>query len=280
MTPITLTRHGEISALLADARFDVVAAPPATRGLAWLRGAVSRFSRAAAHDHRRRTAAEALVAVRPTDLRAAAASLAGEHERRPRDVPLIVLARALGARRPVLDQVAMLTPGYFGRTEATTEATSEADDLVEDLIDTFGGGYDEVTAGRIGLLVQAHDATGRLVENALTAVQRWGPGTSTAAAVAETLRHDPPVPMLRRECLVDHDGPGGQTIPAGSVIILDVAAANRDPIVFASPDRFDPTRPNLDQVLTFGTGLRPCPGRSHAMALAIGTIEGVLDRDR
>ncbi|MBX6749122.1 MAG: cytochrome P450 [Micromonosporaceae bacterium] len=271
---LTLTRHGDVTAILADRRFDVLAAPPAPHGLAWLRGAVSRFSRGTLHA-RRRDLATALLPP-PAHLRAAATTMAADPGVTPHDVPVTVLVAALGARRAVHEQVAMVTPGYFGRVQT---GLSDVDDAVEDLVDAFDGERTEQVAAAIGLLVQAHEATGGLVTRALAALRRW-PGTAPVTAVlAETLRYDPPVPTMRRECLVDHDRPGQGRITAGTVVVLDVAAANRDPDVFADPDRFDAGRPNLDQVLTFGSGPRACPGRDHALALALGTVEGVLHRD-
>jgi hypothetical protein len=282
---LTLTRHADVAAILTDRRFDVPTAPPAPHGLAWLRGAVSRFSRGDRHAHRRGLATALLPPAPP--LRAAAAACAADPRATPQDVPVTVLAAALGARRPVREQVAVVTPGYFGRAQT---GLSDMDSAVEDLVAAFGGERTERVAAAIGLLVQAHEATGGLVTRALAALRPPGAATSElqsqhphpaariTAVLAETLRFDPPVPAMRRECLVDHDRPGLGRIPAGTVVVLDLAAANRDPDVFADPDRFDAGRPNLDQVLTFGFGPRSCPGRDHALALALGTVEGVLGR--
>jgi cytochrome P450 len=284
---LTLTRHRDVTAILVDQRFDVLTAPPAPHGLAWLRGAVARFSRGADHTRRRDLATTLLPP--PARLRAAAAALAAGSEVAPPAVPVTALAAALGARRPVHEPVATVTPGYFGRVQT---GLSEMDTAVADLVAAFGGEPTERVAAAIGLLVQAHDATGGLVTRALAALgqppgnapttERDGqpphPADRIAAVLAETLRVDPPVPTMRRECLVDHDHPGLGRVAAGTVVVLDLAAANRDPDVFADPDRFDPGRPSLDQVLTFGFGPRACPGRDHALALARGTIEGVLSR--
>jgi cytochrome P450 len=269
---ITLTRHADVVAVLADPRFDVLAAAGAPQGLAWLRGAVSRFRRGSEHTRRRALAEAALATVPPTDLRAAARTLAGGPTVAPHDVPVAVLAAALGAPGPVAGAVATITPGYFS---GVRDGQSHVDDAVRELVDALGGAANDVVAARIGLLVQAHDATGRLVETVLAALRRRSPSESLAAIVAESLRHDPPVPVMRRECLIGHERPGQGWVGEGEPIVLDVVAANRDPTVFADPERFDPARPGLDRVLTFGAGPRACPGREHALALAIGTLEGV-----
>src|SRR5690606_29789157 len=104
-------------------------------------------------------------------------------------------------------------PGYFGNVQ---NGLSDMDAAVDELVAVFGGEQSDDVAARIGLLVQAHDATGGLVTRVPAARHRLAAGP-LAAVLLETLRHDPPVPTLRRECLVDHDRPGHGRMPAGAV---------------------------------------------------------------
>ncbi|MEV0901658.1 cytochrome P450 [Actinoplanes sp. NPDC049802] len=64
-------------------------------------------------------------------------------------------------------------------------------------------------------------------------------------ALAETLRHSPPVQMIMRQPSEDVEMSGG-TVPKGATVVCLIAAANRDPRRYADPGRFDITRADLD----------------------------------
>ncbi len=77
-------------------------------------------------------------------------------------------------------------------------------------------------------------------------------------AVEELLRYDTPAPMFERWVLEDIKV-GGVDIPRGAEVALQFASANRDPEVFADPDRLDLGRdPNPH--ITFGLGIHYCLG--------------------
>ncbi len=97
-------------------------------------------------------------------------------------------------------------------------------------------------------------------------------------ALADELRADPSgIPNFVEECL-RLEGPikstfrlaladakiGGVEIPAGTIVMGSVGAANRDPRVFDDPDRFDPKRRNARRNIAFGHGEHFCPGASLA----------------
>jgi cytochrome P450 len=79
-----------------------------------------------------------------------------------------------------------------------------------------------------------------------------------ALAVEELLRYDTPLPLFERWVLEDAEV-GGVRVPRGAELGLLFGSANRDPAVFADPDRLDLARdPNPH--LSFGAGIHFCLG--------------------
>jgi cytochrome P450 len=268
-------RHADVCRILADPGYTVPevdrSSPPGTLG--WLRATASRFSNGPEHDRRRALAVEALRHVSPAGLRAAAferarAELgkAGAEDREARldDIPVSALAGALGAQGELVAipaAVRAVAAGYL--SDPTPDERCVADAAVQALIDRFGGEPDEGTASVIALLVQMAVPTATVVSRALEHAANVDGYGSIGALVAETLRFDSPARSTRR------------VGPNGVVLVLDLAAANRDGTVFRNPDRFEPDRaPGAS--LAFGHGLRACPGADHAVALACGVVEAAL----
>ncbi len=77
-------------------------------------------------------------------------------------------------------------------------------------------------------------------------------------AIEEMLRFMPPVVHFRRTASRDVEL-GGRSVCAGDKVVVFHVAANRDPAVFAEPDRFDIERSPNDH-LTFGAGPHFCLG--------------------
>ena len=78
------------------------------------------------------------------------------------------------------------------------------------------------------------------------------------AAVEESLRFDPPVLGLYRNTTRDVEL-HGVTIPSGSKVLINYAAANRDAQVFDNPDNFD-IRRDRKRHMSFGLGVHFCLG--------------------
>jgi cytochrome P450 len=93
-------------------------------------------------------------------------------------------------------------------------------------------------------------------------------------AVEETMRFFPSIFGTMRIAVEDVEL-GGVMIPAGSIVIPNTAAANRDPAVYPDPDRFDITRENGPSMLTFGGGIHYCLG-SHLARIELAEALTVM----
>ncbi len=73
---------------------------------------------------------------------------------------------------------------------------------------------------------------------------------------------------------------GGVHIPAGTVIMLCLGAANRDPRKFENPNEFRVDRKNVREHIAFGRGIHTCAGAPLARVEGQITINRLLDRTR
>lgn len=84
-------------------------------------------------------------------------------------------------------------------------------------------------------------------------------------AVEEILRFDSPVQLSARTA--KHDTVvAGTKVGRGELVVIYLAAANRDPAVFQDPNRFDIQRPNAGKHLAFAGGRHFCLGAALARA--------------
>ncbi|POY04028.1 cytochrome P450 [Mycobacterium kansasii] len=82
-------------------------------------------------------------------------------------------------------------------------------------------------------------------------------------AVEESMRHSPAACIVPRAAVDDVEF-GGHTFPAGTLVLVNTFAANRDPAIYDDADRFDITRNDLPAILTFGGGAHYCLGANLA----------------
>lgn len=177
-------------------------------------------------------------------------------------------------------------------SDETARALEAAFDLVYPVVDQrvaiqFPGLTKETQAyavsNLIGLLIQSHDATKGLLSLALLHLLRRETGGSLASGpagplasrdmdfflsfVTEVLRYDSAVHNTRR-VLTEEVHFDGVTVPKGSTVLVVVAAANRDPLVFDRPEEFDRHRSNNGSMLSFGHGIHGCIAGAYCTELA------------
>jgi len=160
--------------------------------------------------------------------------------------------------------------GYLGDLVAAKRA-EPADDLLTDLVEVTDEGErldaQELLAMTFLLLIAGYVTTVSLIGNGTLALLRHpeqldrlrADPSLVPQAVEELLRFDGPVnPGLTRFALEDLEI-GGVRIPRGDMVLLAIAAADRDPRRFPDPDRLDVGAVDPGH-LSFGHGMHYCLG--------------------
>jgi cytochrome P450 len=158
---------------------------------------------------------------------------------------------------------------YF--TELTDRRRREPrDDLLSALVAAEDQGdrlsIEELLTTCVLLLVAGHETTVNLIANGVLALVRNPEQLALLAAdaalapgtVEEVLRFDPPVQLTARVAGEDL-AVGEVRLEPGSLALLLLAAAGRDPEANPDPDRFDIRRPSPRHV-SFGHGIHFCLG--------------------
>jgi len=142
----------------------------------------------------------------------------------------------------------------------------------------------ELLATAVLLLIAGHETTTNLIGNGVYALLRHpdelarlreAPGL-LPGAIEEMLRWDSPVQGTVRVATQDTQI-GGVAVGRGALVVCAIGAANRDPAVFADPDRFDVGRSDIGH-LSFGFGAHFCLGASLARVEGEVAIRALLDR--
>lgn len=212
------------------------------------------------------------------------------------DVPVHVVGAMFGMPEALLALVSAWTRRFVegiaphALAEAIAGAVSVADDLraaCSSLDDTAAAGtlarklrdaftavglsdQDGVVANLVGLLIQAHDATAGLIANTVAhlvahpgVIDTGCPLPAQVRPVVELVsRGDPSIQNTRRFVSADV-AIEGTSIPAGSQVVVLLAAGDGDP-ASACP---------------FGHGRHACPGQEMACAIATACVETLVERD-
>jgi cytochrome P450 len=145
---------------------------------------------------------------------------------------------------------------------------------------------DEIYANAVFLMTAGHETATNMLTNGVLALLRHPPELARLraepalieSATEEMLRFESPVQITAR-LLRDDRRFHGRDVRAGEALTLVLGAANRDPDVFAEPDRFDITRtPNRH--LAFALGPHYCLGASLARLEMHVVVPMLLDRFR
>jgi len=177
--------------------------------------------------------------------------------------------------------------GYF-RDVIDERRRAPKDDLISALIAAEEQGQalseEELLATLVLLLVAGNETTTNLIGNGTLALLRHpdqlerlrNDPSIAESAVEELLRYDSPVQATGRVAMEDVEV-GGTVVQEGQVAFLLLGAANRDPAVFAEPDRLDLTRQDNRHV-AFGYGIHFCLGAPLARVEAQVALPSLLRR--
>jgi cytochrome P450 len=110
-------------------------------------------------------------------------------------------------------------------------------------------------------------------------------GERAGAAIAETLRLQPPASAALRRLAAPFELDGGLTLPAGISVVLPTALLQRDSRGYEQPDRFLPDRwrdgqPTPGFYFPFGGGARRCIGEPLARVELAAVVPAILSQVR
>jgi cytochrome P450 len=172
------------------------------------------------------------------------------------------------AEHPSDDLMTELIRAEFEDEHGTTRTLTRQEILT--YVTVLAGAGNETTARLIGWLTSVldrhPDQRSELVANP----------SGIPNAIEETLRFEPTGHAIARDVTTDVELQG-RKVPAGSVMMILVASANRDAARWAEPDRFDIHR-KITQHLTFGLGTHYCLGAALARLEARVALEEILAR--
>lgn len=143
----------------------------------------------------------------------------------------------------------------------------------------------DIVANAVGLMIQSYASVASLIGLTLLALARHRDALERvrsdrsllAPLIQEVLRYDPSTSTTIRY-MAEDAVVLGQAMHEGDAIIVAIAAANRDPCLNPSPDRFDLARTDR-RYLELGAGAHACPANTFAPRLAAFAVDHLLDRD-
>ncbi|MEU8764558.1 cytochrome P450 [Streptomyces sp. NPDC048659] len=179
---------------------------------------------------------------------------------------------------------------YLDELIEDKRAAGPADDLLSALIATRAEDGDRLSLPELRalaylLLIAGHETTVNLISNTVRALLTHPDQLAALradfglidAAVEEGLRYDGPVENATLRFAAEPVVIGGTEIPAGAIVLVALAAGDRDPGRFPDPDRFDIHRETRGH-LAFGHGIHFCLGAPLARLEGKIAIRTLLER--
>ncbi|OLZ50934.1 cytochrome P450 [Amycolatopsis keratiniphila] len=178
---------------------------------------------------------------------------------------------------------------FIGMNTFLTELVTRKRETPEDDILSDLGRHEDLTIEELAgaaflLLFAGHETTANmlalgtfaLLEHPEQLAELRADAELLPGAVEELLRYLSVADIFFRYATEDLEL-GGETIPAGSTVIISLLAANRDPRRFENPDALDLHR-NARGLLSFGHGIHQCLGQQLARIEMRAGFEGLLRR--
>ncbi|MER6832253.1 cytochrome P450 [Streptosporangium sp. NPDC000563] len=188
-----------------------------------------------------------------------------------------------GAAEPeVLKRDAGLMVGYL-RDLVRHKRRGSEDDVLSHLATSLE--EPEAVAQAYALLAAGYETTANLIVTGFLTLEAhpeqkkllWSDPSLIPAAVEEMLRHQAPFNLSLYRYVTETVTVNGTEIPAGAIVFLSFAAANRDDRRFDAPDEFNIRKPRRDH-MAFGGGIHNCIGKHLARLETEVAFETLLRR--
>ncbi|MEU4841981.1 cytochrome P450 [Nocardia testacea] len=173
--------------------------------------------------------------------------------------------------------------GYLAEL-VTAKRAEPGEDILSDLARDADLSIEELTGISFLLLLAGHETTANmlalgtfaLLENPEQLAELRADPALMPDAVEELMRYLSVADIFYRYATEDLEL-GGETIPAGSTVVVSLLAANHDPRRFADPDTLDLRRSARGHV-SFGHGVHQCLGQQLARVEMRAGFAGLLRR--